>query len=304
MEPAGRPQGLVERILELKERRKAVILSHNYQRAEIQDIADYVGDSLELSRKAAAANAEVIVFCGVYFMAETAAILAADKVVLMPDPTSGCPMADMVYIPDVRRLRKQHPGARVVCYVNTSAAVKAECDVCCTSANAIPIIQGLDTEEAIFLPDKSLGAYCAAHTDKHLIIYQGYCPTHHRILAEDILARKSEYPRAEVMVHPECTSDVIALADAVLGTGGMCRYARETSAQSIIVGTENGLIHRLKKENPNITYIPATYRAVCPNMKKTTLEKLLWCLEDMETRITVAPDIAAQAKKAIDRMIA
>ena len=304
MDKGRQTQELVDRVLEWKERRKAVILSHNYQRAEIQDIADFVADSLELSRKAAATDAEVIVFCGVRFMAETAAILAPDKIVLMPDPTAGCPMADMVNTPEILRLKSEHPGAPVVCYVNTSAAAKAECDVCCTSANAVSIIKGLDASEVIFLPDKSLGEYCAERTDKRLFLYQGYCPTHHRILAEDILERKAEHRQAVVMVHPECTSDVIALADVVLGTGGMCRYVRETSARAIIVGTENGIIHRLKKENPDIAYVPATYRAVCPNMKKITLEKVLWSLEDMETRITVPEAIAGRARKAIERMVA
>ena len=304
MERASRFRDLVDRILELKERRNAVILAHNYQRGEIQDIADHVADSLELSRIAVRTDAEVIVFCGVHFMAETAAILAEDKMVLMPEPTAGCPMADMVHMPEMRRLKEEHPGVPVVCYVNTSAAVKAECDVCCTSANAVSIIQGLDAEEAIFLPDKSLGAWCAAHTSKRVIVYSGYCPTHHRILAEDILQRRKEHPHAEVIVHPECTPDVTALADAVLGTGGMCRYVKETSADTVIVGTENGLIHRLEKENPNVLYVPATHRAVCPNMKRTTLEKLLWSLEDMQTPVTVPSDIARRAKRAIDRMVA
>ena len=304
MNPAEPSHELVARVLEWKERRQAVILSHNYQRPEIQDIADFVGDSLDLSRKAAAADAPVIVFCGVHFMAETAAILAPEKIVLMPDPTAGCPMADMASVPAIRRLKEEHPGAPVVCYVNTSAEVKAECDVCCTSANAVSIIQGLDSDEVIFLPDKSLAAWCASQIDKRIILYEGYCPTHHRILAEDVLARKKEYPQAKVMVHPECTPDVIALADKVLGTNGMCRWVKEADTETIIVGTENGLIHRLKKENPRITYVAATHRSICPNMKKMTLEKLLWCLEDMQTRITVPPDVAARARKAIERMVA
>ncbi len=299
-------QGIIEKIQELKKSRNAVILAHNYQRGEIQDIADFTGDSLGLSQQAAATDADVIVFCGVHFMAETAAILSPGKTVLLPDPESGCPMADMITADGLREMKAKHPGARVVCYVNTSAAVKAESDICCTSSNAERIVSSIpEEEEIIFIPDKSLGAYVASKLGRKMTFWPGFCPTHHRILAQNVEKRRQEYPNAKVAVHPECTGDVIELADVVASTTGIARYCRESDAKEIIVGTENGIIHRLKKENPGKTFIPTTDQATCPNMKKNTLEKLLWCLEDMdgENVVTVPEEVVERARLAIEKML-
>ena len=295
---------LVEKIIKLKEKRKAVILVHNYQVPEIQDIADYLGDSLELSRKASQTNAEVIVFCGVHFMAETASILSPNKTVLVPDIHAGCPMADMVDLTKLRTLKKEHPDAIVVSYVNTTAEIKAESDICCTSANAIKVIQSLDnSQEIIFVPDKYLGQYVTNQTGRKMILWDGYCPVHVKILAEDIIRQKRKYPQAEVMVHPESTPEVIKLADKVLSTSGMCRYARESKTKEIIVGTEIGLLYRLKKENPGKEFYPVSELAVCPNMKLNSLEKVLWALEDMKNEVKVPEDIRLKAIKAVNKML-
>lgn len=297
-------QPIIEKIRRLKEQRSAVILAHNYQLPEVQDIADYVGDSLGLSRKAAATDASVIVFCGVYFMAETASILCPDKTVLIPDREAGCPMVDMAPLERVLGLKKRYPDATVVSYVNSSAAVKAESDYCCTSANAIDVVQSIAAEEPIiFLPDKYLGAYAAARTGKKLILYDGYCPTHVRILEEDIVRLKTEHPRAEVMVHPECTPAVIAVADSVLSTSGMCRRVRESESIEMIVGTEIGLLYRLRKENPEKRFYAASEAAVCFNMKRIDLEKILWSLEDMKYEVSVPETTRQRARKAVDRMV-
>ena len=294
---------LRENILNLKKKRKAIILAHNYQLGEIQDIADYGGDSLELSQKAAKTDAEVIVFCGVHFMAETASILCPDKVVLLPDMHAGCPMANMITAEALRQKKKEHPQATVVCYINTSADVKAESDVCCTSANAVELVRKLDAQEIIFLPDQYLGHYISTQTGREMILWPGFCPTHARIQPADILRQKKEHPQAEVMVHPECRPEVIELADAVLSTGGMCRYARSTVARELVVGTEVGIIYRLRKENPGKVFIPISEQAVCPNMKLITLERVLWCLEDMAPEIKVPEEIRLRAKAAVDKML-
>ena len=295
---------IASKILELKKERNALILSHNYQIGEVQDIADFVGDSLELAIKASKTDAKVIVFCGVNFMAETAVIENPDKIVLMPDVNAGCPMADMINAKQLIEMKGKHPKAAVVAYVNTTAAVKAESDVCCTSANAGKVIESLKEDEIIFIPDKYLGLYHARTSKKKFHFWEGYCPIHVRILPEHIKKLKAEHPEAKVMVHPECLPEVIDLADAVRSTSGMVKYAQETDAKEFIVGTEVGLIYRLKKENPGKTFYPATELAVCPNMKKTNLEKILWSLEDMKEKITVPEDIRLRAKKAIDRMLA
>jgi quinolinate synthase len=296
---------IIEKIYDLKKSRNAVFLVHNYQLGEVQDIADFSGDSLELSRKAAGTDADVIVFCGVHFMAETAAILCPDKTVLLPELHAGCPMADMVTAEKLRELKKQHPGAKVVCYVNSTAAVKAESDICCTSANAVRIVETLkDEEEIIFVPDQYLGSYAAAQTGKKLILWPGYCPTHARIQAGDIEQRKREHPNAKVIVHPECKEEVKAAADAVLSTGQMVRYAMETEVKEIIVGTEIGILYRLRKDNPDKVFIPVTEQAVCPRMKLITLESVLWSLENMKNRITIPEKIRVKAKNAVDRMLA
>ncbi|MCD6415537.1 MAG: quinolinate synthase NadA [Planctomycetes bacterium] len=297
-------KSITERIRALKERRGAIILAHNYQLPEVQDIADYVGDSLGLSRKAAASEAGVIVFCGVYFMAETASILCPDKSVLIPDVRAGCPMVDMAPVERLLEMKARRPGAVVVSYVNSSAAVKAESDYCCTSANAVDVVESIEAEtEIIFFPDKYLGSYVASQTGRSLILYDGYCPTHVRILAADILRLKQEHPGAEVMVHPECTAEVVALADRTLSTGGMCRYARECSSEELIMGTEVGLLHRLRKENPGKRFYPASEAAVCPNMKRIDLQNVLWSLEEMKHEVRVPEAVRARAAAAVDRMV-
>jgi quinolinate synthase len=296
---------LAKKILELKKKRNAIILAHNYQVGEVQEVADFLGDSLDLSRKAARTPAEVVVFCGVHFMAETASILCPDKTVLIPDLEAGCPMADMIDRAGLHRLKERYPDAVVVTYVNTSAEVKAESDICCTSANAIKIVSSLDSRNIIFAPDKYLGNYVASQINsKQMIFWDGYCPVHIKILPEDILRAKREHPQAEVIVHPECRPEVIALADKVLSTTGMCHYARGTPAKEIIVGTESGIIYRLSEENPDKKFYAASQLALCPNMKKITLEKVLWSLEEMRFEVKVKEEIRRQARQAVDKMLA
>lgn len=296
---------LIEQILSLKKAKNAVILSHNYQLAEVQDIADFVGDSLELSQQAAKTDADVIVFCGVHFMAETASIISPDKTVLLPDRHAGCPMADMITPQQLREKKKEHPGAVVICYINSSAAVKAESDICCTSSNAVRMVDKVPADkEILFVPDQYLGSFVASQTRRDLILWPGYCPTHARIQAQDILRLRAEYPQAKVLVHPECRSEVAALADAVLSTGGMIRFARESAAKEIIVGTEIGILHRLRKENPGKKFIPVSEQAVCPRMKLITLENILWSLDSMVYQVKVPEKIRLKAKLAVDRMLA
>lgn len=295
---------LIKKILELKKKRNAIILAHNYQLPEVQDIADYVGDSLGLSLKALqVTSAEIIIFCGVHFMAETAAILSTDKLVIMPDINARCPMADMVTVEHVKELKKNYPQAVIVSYVNTTAEVKAESDFCCTSANAVKVVNSLDTEQIIFLPDKFLGNYVSTQTGKKLILCEGYCPVHLNISPEDIRKQKTLHPKAEVIVHPECTPEVIALADKVLSTSGMCAYVKTTNASEIIVGTEIGIIYRLEKENPNKKFYPASNLAICQDMKLTNLEKILFSLEELKYEVNVPQHIKERARKAIDKMI-
>jgi len=295
---------LIERIDDLKRKRGAVILAHNYQLPEVQNIADYTGDSLELSRKAAATDANVIVFCGVHFMAETAKILSPDKTVLIPDLKAGCPMADMINAEELREFKAMHPGVPVVAYVNTSAEVKAESTICCTSANAVRVVESVDSDTVLFVPDKSLGMYVASKVAKKVIPYSGYCPTHHRILAQDVIKAKREHPEALVVAHPECTFDVLALADGIESTSGMLRYVRESGAKEFIMCTERGLLHRLKIENPDKVFYNPSPLNICPNMKKITLEKVLWSLEDMRYEIQLSPEIIDKARHAIEGMIA
>ena len=293
-----------DRIESLKKARNAVILAHNYQLPEVQDIADFVGDSLQLSQQAAKTDADVVVFCGVHFMAETAAMLSPEKIVLLPDEHAGCPMADMITADQLQRLRQAHPGAIVVCYVNTSAEVKALSDYCCTSSNAVAVVNSLDdTAEVIFVPDKYLGQYTSLQTRRKMILWDGYCPVHVRIGESDILRAKVEHPDALVMVHPECAEPVRELADAVLSTGGMLKYAAQSEADEFIVGTEIGILHRLRKENPAKRFYPSTEAAVCPNMKLTTVEKVLWSLESMQYQIRVPDETRLRAISAIENMI-
>jgi quinolinate synthase len=295
---------LTEKILKLKKKRNAVILAHNYQLGEIQDIADFVGDSLDLSQNAAKTDASVIVFCGVHFMAETASILCPDKIVLLPDEHAGCPMANMITAPQLRARKKEHPKATVVCYINSSAAVKAESYICCTSANALGVVEIMDTNEIIFVPDQYLGHYISTKTSKNMILWPGFCPTHARIMPEYIVKLRHEYPEAKVVVHPECRPDVIALADEVLSTSGMIKFAGREDVLEMIVGTEMGIIYRLKKENPGKKFIPVSEQAICPNMKLITLEKILWSLEEMAPEVKVPEKIRLKAKAAVDRMLA
>jgi len=295
--------GLVEKISALKKKRNAVILVHNYQLGEVQDIADFVGDSFELSQNAAKTAADVIVFCGVHFMAETASIICPDKVVLLPDMNAGCPMADMVTPERLRAKKKEHPQAVVVCYINSSAAVKAESDICCTSANAIEVVESLHAHEILFIPDQYLGHYVSARTGKKMILWPGFCPTHVRITPERINELRQEYPQAKVVVHPECRPEVIALADEVASTSGMCRYARRDEVREMVVGTEVGLIHRLRKENPGKRFIPVSEQAICPNMKLIYLEKVLWSLEEMSPEVKVPEETRLKAIAAVDKML-
>ncbi|MFW6457435.1 MAG: quinolinate synthase NadA [Planctomycetota bacterium] len=296
---------LAEQIDEWKERRNAVLLVHNYQRPELQLIADHLGDSLGLSRKAARTDADVIVFCGVHFMAETASILCPGKTVLIPDEKAGCPMANMITAEQLRAKKEEHPDAVVVCYVNSTAEVKAESDLCCTSANATQVVEGIDPDRPVlFVPDKYLGAWTARKTGRDIILWEGYCSTHVSITPRDVDVARQEHPGALLMVHPECLTEVSEMADAVESTSGMCRLVSETDAQEILVGTEVGLIARLKRENPEKDIYPVTPAAVCPNMKLHTMEKVLWSLEEMENVVKVPDEIATQARKAIDGMMA
>jgi len=270
---------------------------------EVQDIADFVGDSLDLSQRAAETDAGVIVFCGVQFMAETASILCPEKVVLLPDVNAGCLLADMITAEDLRAKKKEHPQAVVVCYVNSPAEVKAESDVCCTSANAVKVVESLGAREILFVPDQNLGHYVSTRTGKKMILWPGFCPAHVRIKPERIKELKREYPQAKVVVHPECTPEVIALADEALGTGGMCRYAKRDEVREMIVGTELGIMHRLRKENPGKKFIPVSEQAICPDMKLITMEKVLRSLEKMSPEVKVPERIRLRAKAAVDRML-
>ena len=300
----NRDKSIEERIIGLKRSRKAVILAHNYQRGEVQDIADFVGDSLELSQKAARTQADVIVFCGVHFMAETASILNPRRKVLLPDAHAGCPMANMITADQLRQKKAEMPGVTVVTYINSSAAVKAESDYCCTSANGVKVVQSIESDNILFVPDQYLGDFIAKSTGKKMTLWPGYCPTHMRILPEDIIQRKKEHPGAKVVAHPECRPEVVALADEALSTSGMVRYAARADVQELIVATEVELLHRLAKENPGKKFYPASTKAVCPNMKKITLEKVLKALETLEPVVTVPEDIRIRAKAAVDRMLA
>jgi len=237
-------------------------------------------------------------------MAETASILCPDMTVLLPDMHAGCPMADMITAEQLRQKKRELPRATVVCYVNTTAEVKAESDICCTSANAVKVIESVDNDEILFVPDQYLGHYVSTKTDKKIHFWPGYCPTHARIRPEDIIRLKQEYPQAKVIVHPECRPEVIALADETLSTGGMIRYARREDVSEMIVGTELGIIYRLRKENPGKRFIPISEQAVCPNMKLITLEKVLWSLEEMSPEIKVPEAIRLKAKAAVDKMLA
>jgi quinolinate synthase len=295
---------LIEEIKKLKQQHNAVILAHNYQDAEIQDLADFTGDSLGLSIKAAETDADVVVFCGVKFMAETAVILSPQKTVLLPDEHAGCPLADMITAGQLRNLKQKHPAALVVCYVNSSAEVKAESDYCCTSANAVEVVNSLPKNKSIiFVPDQNLGQFVSERTGRNLILWPGYCHVHVAITEDDIKNAKAKHPDAIVMAHPECTQPVRDLSDELLSTGQMLRYAKQSQAKQFIIATETGIIHTLKTQNPRKEFSPATDKAICPNMKRITLEKILWSLQDLQYKVSVPKDIRLKAKKALDRMV-
>ena len=298
-------QDIVKRINDLRVKHNAVILAHNYVIGEVQDIADFVGDSLELSIKAAATQAPVIVFCGVSFMAETAKLLAPNSTVLLPEVSAGCPMADMASAEAVQALRKEHPDAVFVAYVNTTAAVKAEVDICCTSANAEKIVAAIpEDKEIVFLPDQNLGGNVMKNLNRKMILFPGYCPTHHRIDPAQLEAVRKQYPDAPIVVHPECPVEVTALADAALSTGGMLKYVKESPAKQIVIGTESGIIHRLRKENPDKEFIALAPAPRCMNMKKITLESVLKSLEEMQAPVELPQAMIERAKLPIERMLA
>jgi len=297
---------LVNDILRLKREKKAIILAHNYQRPEIQDIADYVGDSIELCRRAMEErDAKIIVFSAVDFMAESAAILNPDKKVLLPSLGARCPMAQMLPVEEVRLWKRKYPRVPVVLYVNTLAEAKAECDICCTSANAAEMVNSLDSDIVLFGPDHNLAWYVQQKTGKNIIPIprRGFCPTHLLFVEGDILLLKGDHPDAVVAVHPECTPEVQSIADFVGSTSQICRYAREASTRKYIIGTEIGIFHRLKKENPEGEFIPAYDGAVCPNMKLNTLERIYLSLKDEKHPVTVPSSVAKKALKALERMV-
>ncbi|HUK75967.1 MAG TPA: quinolinate synthase NadA [Thermoleophilia bacterium] len=294
-----------QRLRDLAAEHDAVILAHNYQRPEVQDAADLVGDSLELARKAAATDAAVILFCGVHFMAETAKILSPAKTVLMPDTHAGCPMADMVTVEGLRALKAQHPEAAVVAYVNTSAEIKAEVDVCCTSANAPEVVGRIPAEQPIiFVPDRNLGDWVAGRTGRtNMIMWDGWCPVHEEMTATEVRAALEANPGAELMAHPECNREVRALASVITSTSGMLRYPAGSAARTFVVATETGLLHRLRALYPDRAFAPAARGAVCPNMKRTTLDKAIAALDEGLNEIVVPPRIAERALAAVQRMM-
>jgi quinolinate synthase len=302
MEPTGDDAILAE-IEELRLSRRAVILVHNYQRREVQAIADYLGDSLGLARQAAASPAEVIVFCGVHFMAETANILSPGKVTLLPEPEAGCPLADTITAADVRRLREEHPGATVVTYVNSSAEVKAESDYCCTSGNAVQVVQAVGEGEIVFAPDRNLGLYVQRVTGRELIIWDGCCPIHDRITREQIISLRESHPGAPFVAHPECREEVLDLADEVASTQGIYDFARRSPAREVIVGSEAGMLYRLEKENPGKAFFFPSSDALCPDMKLITLSKVARSLRTLEPRVAVPEDIRSRALLAVERMV-
>jgi quinolinate synthase len=292
-----------EKIKELKDKKNAVLLVHNYQRGEIQDIGDFVGDSLGLSQEAHKTNAEIIVFCGVRFMAETARILSPEKKVLIPREEAGCPMANMVTPEDVLDMRKKYPDAKVVSYVNTNADVKALSDVCCTSANAVKVIENIDADEIIFVPDRNLGSYVKRFTDKKIILWDGFCYVHESITKEEVLLAKKKYPQALLLVHPECRPEVIDIADEVLSTSGMLEFAKESGVKSFLIGTEEGILYGLKKQNPGKNFYTAGTPKICSDMKLTHLEDVYAALKDEKHEITLPGDIISASKKALEAML-
>jgi len=294
---------LKEKILSLKEKRNAVILAHNYQIEEVQEIADYVGDSFGLSQQATLCNEEVVVFCGVHFMAESAAILAPEKTVLLPEPLAGCPLADTITAEELREAKARNPEAAVVCYVNSSAEVKAESDICCTSSNAVQVVNSVKQRHVLFVPDANLAHWVSRFTNKEIIPWRGNCITHHRISAGEVAAARRAYPDAKIAVHPECKPEVTEQADFVGSTSQIIRFASETDAKTVIIGTEMGVLPKIKKENPDKKIFLLSPKLICYNMKLTTLDKVYSSLSKMEPVISVLPEIRAKAAEALSRML-
>lgn len=295
---------IVQRIKDLKKERRALILAHVYQRKEVQDVADFVGDSLALSRLAVDTDEEVILFCGVRFMAETAAILNPDKVVLIPRKDAGCPLADMAQVKDVLSKKKANPDAAVVSYVNSSARVKAVSDICCTSSNAVEAVNSLKENRVLFLPDKNLGKFVASNSKKQIILWEGFCYVHHENIKPDDLRRtKGMHPRAEIMVHPECQPEVQDLADFVGSTGQMAEHVAKSESRVFIVGTERGMLHALQKRYPHKRFYFPSRLVICQDMKLTRLEDLASSLENMRFEIRISDEVAIKAKKALDAML-
>lgn len=292
-----------EKIEKLKKSLNAVIVAHNYQRPEVQDIADITGDSLELARQCTDIDAEVIIFCGVHFMAESAAILSPQRTVLLSEADAGCPMADMIDEEDLREWKERYPKAGVVCYVNSSAAVKAMSDICCTSANGLEVVNSLPHDEILFIPDQHLGHYVSTKTEKRMILYPGFCAPHQRLVPRHIELARERYPDAVVLVHPECSAAVIEQADAALSTSQMLRYAKENNSKTFLIGTEEGLLHGLRKENPQKAFHLLTTGLLCPDMKKTTLESVVRTMEERRNVVRVAEEVRVRAKLALDRML-
>lgn len=296
---------LIDEIAELRKRRNAVILAHNYTPGDVQDIADYTGDSLELARKAVEVEADVLVFCGVYFMAETAKILNPSKTVLIPDASAGCPMADMITAAQLKEFKARHPAAKAVCYVNSTAEVKAECDITVTSGNAEKVMSAFSAEdEIVFVPDQHLGTHVSGLLGRRYELWPGYCPVHAALTRERIEAARAAHPGAIVMVHPECPAAVREAADEALSTGGMCAFAKASPATEFIVGTETGILHRLRKENPGKEFHAVGDDIVCPDMKKMTLESVRDALKEMKHKVIVPAEVSVKAKRAIDAMLA
>ena len=295
---------LQKEVLELKRELNAIIVAHNYQRPEVQDIADFTGDSLELARECVGARAEVIVFCGVLFMAETATILNPDTTVLLSHRDAGCPLADMIDVDSLREWKERYPQAAVVAYVNTTAAIKAESDICCTSANGAEVVNAIPDEEILFIPDRNLGYYVSRKTDKKIVLYPGFCAIHDNLIVEEVKAARQRYPEARVLVHPECRPEVIELADVALSTSQMLRYAKESNAKDFLIGTEEGMLYPLRKENPDKEFYLISDSLVCPDMKMTTLETVIETMRARKNIVTVPEEIRVRAKKAIDKMLA
>lgn len=295
---------LVKKISELKKEKNAVIVAHNYQIDDVQEIADVVGDSLALSQYCESGSADVIVFCGVHFMAESAKILSPEKTVLLPELHAGCPMADMVTADELREMKKKHPEAAVVCYINSSAEVKAESDICCTSSNALKVVKSIKEKDIIFVPDKNLGTYVSTMVpEKNIILWEGFCVTHHRIRIEDVKKIKELHPDAQMLVHPECQDDIVKMADFVGSTKQIIDYATESKNNKFIIGTEMGVMYKLKKNNPRKEFFLMSQGLICPNMKKTSLKSVYNALNEWKYVITLEESIRLKAKKSLDRML-